>query len=214
MNLNSIFQFLVPKDTKFFPLFEQASGTLVILAETLHEAVNAPKEERENYFKKIEELENKIENITHKTQLELSKNFITPFDREDINALIRSIDNVADNMHGAASRMRLYQVEKITKSIRKLTEINLEACQLIHTAVKELKDLKNHGSIKAICKKINKLESKGDVVFDKAVADIFENESDAIKVIKYKEVLSALEMASDRCKGVSNVIEQISVKHS
>jgi len=214
MNLNSIFQFFVPKDTKFFPLFEQATSNLVILAETLHEAVNAPKDKREEFYKKIEELENKIEGITHKTQLELSKNFITPFDREDINALIRSIDNVADNMHGAASRMRLYQVEKITKSIRKLTEINLEACQLIDTAVKQLKDLNNHSSIKNICKKINKLESKADVVFDKAVADIFENESDAIKVIKYKEVLSALEMASDRCKGVSNVIEQISVKHS
>jgi len=214
MNLNSIFQFLVPKDTKFFPLFEQASSTLVVLAETLHEAVNAPKDERENYFKKIEELENKIEGITHKTQLELSKNFITPFDREDINALIKALDNVADNMHGAASRMRLYQVEKITKSIRKLTEINLEACQLIDTAVKQLKDLNNHTSIKNICKKINKLESKADVVFDKAVADIFENETDAIKVIKYKEVLSALEMATDRCKAVSNVIEQISVKHS
>jgi len=171
-------------------------------------------EERESYFQKIEELENKIEGIAHKTQLELSKNFITPFDREDINALIKSIDNVADNMHGAASRMRLYQVEKITKSIRKLTEINLEACQLIDKAVKELKDLKNHQSIKSLCKRINKLESKGDVVFDKAVADIFENETDAIKIIKYKEVLSALEMASDRCKGVSNVIEQISVKHS
>jgi len=124
MNLNSIFQFLVPKDTKFFPLFEQASSTLVVLAETLHEAVNAPKEERDSYYQKIEELENKIEGIAHKTQLELSKNFITPFDREDINALIKSIDNVADNMHGAASRMRLYQVEKITKSIRKLTESN------------------------------------------------------------------------------------------
>lgn len=214
MNLNSIFQFLVPKDTKFFPLFEQASSSLVTLAEVLHEAVNVPKDERESYLKKIEELENKIEGITHKTQLELSKNFITPFDREDINALIKAIDNVADNMHGAASRMRLYQIEKITKSIRKLTEINLEACQLIHTAVKDLQDLNNHASIKAICKKINKLESKGDVVFDRAVADIFENESDAIKVIKYKEVLSALEMASDSCKDVSNVIEQISVKHS
>lgn len=214
MNLNTIFQFFVPKDTKFFPLFEQASTNLVIIAETLHDAVNAPKDKREDLFKKIEELEHKVEGITQKTQIELSRNFITPFDREDINALIKSIDEVADNMHGAASRMRYYQVEKITKSIRKLTEINLEACQLIDTAVKELKDLKNHQSIKGICKRINKLESKGDVVFDKAVADIFENESDAIKIIKYKEVLSALEMASDSCKGVSNVIEQISVKHS
>ena len=214
MNINSFFQFLVPKDKKFFPLFEQASTNLILLAETLHEAVNAPKAEREEYYSKIEELEATIEEITHKTHLELSRNFITPFDREDIHSLIKAIDNVADNMHGAASRMRLYQVEKITKSIRKLTEINLEACQLIGVGIIQLKDMNNLKLIKETCKKINKLESKADVVFDKAVADIFENETEAKNIIKYKEVLSALEMASDKCKSVSNVMEQISVKHS
>ena len=214
MNLNSIFQFLVPKDKKFFPLFEQAASNLILLAETLHEAINVPKDEREEYFKKIEELEAKIEEITHTTHLELSRNFITPFDREDIHNLIKAIDNVADYMHGAASRMRLYQVEKITKSIRKLTEINLEACQLIGAAVNELKDMKNLKAITDACKKINKLESKADNVFDKAVADIFENETDAKNIIKYKEVLSALETASDKCKSVSNVLESLVVKHS
>jgi predicted phosphate transport protein (TIGR00153 family) len=214
MTLNNIFQFLVPKDKKFFPLFEQASANLVVLAETLHEAVNAPIAEREEYYKKIEELEAYIEEITHQTHLELSRNFITPFDREDIHALVKSIDNVADNMHGAASRMRLYQVEKITKSIRKLTEINLEACQLISVGIKELKVMKDPKAIKETCKKINKLESKADSVFDKAVADIFENETDAKNIIKYKEVLSSLEEASDKCKSVSNVMEQIAVKHS
>ncbi|MGG7036143.1 MAG: DUF47 domain-containing protein [Flavobacterium sp.] len=214
MSLNSIFQFLVPKDKKFFPLFEQASSNLILLAETLHEAVNAPKAERDEYYRKIEELEAVIEEITHKTHLELSRNFITPFDREDIHALVRSIDNVADYMHSAASKMRLYHVEKITKSIRKLTEINLEACQLIGVGIKELKDMKNHKAIKDTCKKINKLESKADSVFDKAVADIFENEMDVKNIIKYKEVLAALESASDKCKSVSNVMEQISVKHS
>ena len=214
MNINSFFQFLVPKDKKFFPLFEQASTNLILLAETLHEAVNVPKAEREEYYSKIEELEATIEEITHKTHLELSRNFITPFDREEIHSLIKEIDNVADNMHGAASRMRLYQVEKITKSIRKLTEINLEACQLIGVGIIQLKDMNNLKLIKETCKKINKLESKADVVFDKAVADIFENETEAKNIIKYKEVLSALEMASDKCKSVSNVMEQISVKHS
>lgn len=213
MSLNNIFQFFVPKDKKFFPLFEQASTNLILLAETLHEAVNAPKGEREEYFKKIDELEANIEEIAHKTNIELSKNFITPFDREDIHALIKSMDNVADFMQGATSRMRLYQVEKITKSIRKLTEINLEACQLIGVGIVELKAM-NHKAIKDACKRINKLESKADVVFDKAVADVFENESDAKNIIKYKEVLSALESASDKCKSVANVMEQISVKHS
>ena len=214
MSLNSIFQFLVPKDKKFFPLFEQASQNLILLAETLHEAVNAPKAERENYFKRIEELEAVIEEITHKTHLELSRNFITPFDREDIHALVKAMDDVADYLHGSASRMRLYQVEKITKSIRKLTEINLEACQQIGVAIAALKDMKNLKVIADACKKINKLESKADNVFDKAVSDIFENETDAKNIIKYKEVLSALESASDKCKSVANVLESVVVKHS
>lgn len=217
MRIDSIFQFLVPKDKKFFPLFEKAASNLILLAETLHDAVNIPKEQkeqREEYFRKVEELEARIEEITHATHLELSRNFITPFDREDIHSLIKAIDNVADYMHGAASRMRLYQVEKITKSIRKLTEINLECCQNIGMAISELKDMRNHKKILDACKRINKLESKADTVFDKAVADIFENEMDAKNVIKYKEVLSSLESASDKCKSVANVLEQISVKHS
>ncbi len=214
MSLNSIFQFLVPKDKKFFPLFEEASANLVQLASILHEAVNLPLKERDELFQKIDELEKKGEDITRLTNLELSRNFITPFDREDIYSLITSIDNVADNLHGASSRMKLYQVDKITKSIRKLTEINLEACQNIDIAVKELRNLNKMKIITNSCSKINKLESKSDDVYNKAVADIFENETDAKNIIKYKEVLSVLETATDKCKGVASVLESITVKHS
>ena len=214
MSINSIFQFLVPKDKKFFPLFEEASANLVQLASILHEAVNLPLKERNDLFLKIDELEQRGEDITRQTNLELSRNFITPFDREDIYDLITSIDYVADNLHGASSRMRLYQVDKITKSIRKLTEINLEACQHIDIAVQELRDLKKMKNITSACAKISKLESKSDNVYDKAVADIFENENDAKNIIKYKEVLSVLETATDKCKRVASVLESITVKHS
>lgn len=214
MSINSIFQFLVPKDKKFFPLFEEASSNLVELASILHEAVNLPLKERDELFMKIDELEQKGEDLTRLTNLELSRNFITPFDREDIHSLITSIDNVADYLQGASSRMRLYQVGKITKSIRKLTEINLEACQNIDTAVKELRDLKKMKKITDACSRINKLEGKSDSVYDKAIAELFENETDAKNIIKYKEVLSVLESAADKCKGVASVLESISVKHS
>ncbi len=214
MNINNFFQFLVPKDKKFFPLFEQASSNLIEIATNLHEAVNLPLKEREVLFQKIDALEQKGEDITRQTNLELSRNFITPFDREDIHALITSIDYVADYLHGAASRMRLYQVDKITKSIRKLTEINLEACQNIDVAVRELRDLKKMKNITDAIVRINKLENKSDNVYDKAVLDLFENETDAKNIIKYKEVLSVLENAADKCKSVASVLESISVKHS
>ncbi|MES2543454.1 MAG: DUF47 family protein [Bacteroidota bacterium] len=214
MSVNKIFQFLVPKDKKFFPLFEEASSNLIQIATILHEAINLPKAEREALFSKIDELEEKGEAITRQTNIELSKNFITPFDREDIHALITSIDNVAGNLHGASSRMKLYQVDKITKSIRKLTEINLEACQNIDAAVKELRNLKKIKNIKDACLRINKLENKSDNVYDKAVSELFENETDAKNIIKYKEVLSVLESATDKCKNVASVLESIAVKHS
>jgi predicted phosphate transport protein (TIGR00153 family) len=214
MNINNFFQFLVPKDKKFFPLFEAASGNLIEIATNLHEAVNLPLKERDVIFQKIDALEQKGEDITRQTNLELSRNFITPFDREDIHALIISIDNVADDLHGASSRMKLYQVDKITKSIRKLTEINLEACQNIDVAVRELRNLKKMKIITDAITRINKLENKSDNVYDKAVLDLFENEKDAKNIIKYKEVLSVLEEATDKCKSVAGVLESISVKHS
>ena len=214
MKLNTFFQFLVPKDKKFFPLFEEASSNLIELASILHEAVNLPLKEREKLFEKIDELEQKVEDITRLTNLELSRNFITPFDREDIYSLITSIDNVAGNLHGASSRMRLYHVDKITKSIRKLTEINLEACQNIDMAVKQLRSFDNIKVITDACARIDKLESKSDNVYDKAVAELFENENDAKNIIKYKEVLSVLESATDKCKNAANVLESIAVKHT
>ena len=214
MTLNSVFQFLVPKDKKFFPLFEEASSNLIELATNLHEAVNLPLKEREVLFLKIDELEQRGEDITRQTNLELSRNFITPFDREDIHSLMTTIEDVASNLQEASNRIRMYQVEKITKSIRKITEINLEACQLIMVSVKELKEMSNFKNIFESVKKINKLDRKSDSVFEKAIADIFENETDVKNIIKYKEVLASLDKASDKCKAVARVLEAVAVKHS
>jgi uncharacterized protein len=217
MALKDLLQFFVPKDKTFFPLFSKASSDLLKLSENLHEAVNISKSEkgsRDDFYTKVEQLVNDIDITTQKMNVELSKNFITPFDREDIHALITSINEVANNIYTASNRMNLYNVGKISKSIRKLTEINLEACGLIESAVAELKDLKNLENINVAIKRINKLQSKADVVFDKAVADLFENETDAINIIKYKEVLYALHKATEKCKVVSSTLEAISVKHA
>lgn len=214
MSLNNIFQFLVPKDKVFYPLFEQAATKLQLLSETLNEAVNAPAKEREKMLKQVESLQNEIEVIAQSTRVELVKNFITPFDREDIFNLITAVDQVADNLADAASRMRLYQIDKITKALRKLTEANLDACTEVCKGLRELKDLKNLSLLAEVCKNIVRLERKADKVFDKAVLDIFENETNAIEIIKYKEVMVSLESATDSCRDVANVLETITVKYS
>lgn len=211
-SLNNIFQYLVPKDKVFYPLFERAAVKLKLLSETLHEAVNTPN--RDGLLKEVEKLKSEIENIAQTTRVELGKSFITPFDREDIHAIISAVDEVADNLSDAASRMRLYQIDKVTKPLRKLTEANLEACTEVHNALLGLKDNKNLPKIAESCKVIYRLERKADKVFDRAVADIFENETNMMDIIRYKEVMMALESATDSCRKVANVLETVTVKYA
>ncbi|NGM73565.1 DUF47 domain-containing protein [Sphingobacterium sp. SGL-16] len=215
MSLNSIFQYFVPKDKKFFPLFEQAGANLIDMAKLLKECVNSTNiEERKALSKRLEDLEHVGDNITHQIHLELGRNFITPFDREDIHALASSLDDVADFIHGASNRIQLYKVEKPTEPMVELTDLILEATEHVAKALYELKDLKNIRNITDSCVRINSVENKADYIFDKAVADLFEYETDAISLIKNKEVLSAMEDATDKCEDVANVLESILVKNA
>ena len=216
MSLNSIFQYFVPKDKKvFFPLFEQASGNVVAMSKLLVEAVDITDTGgRQELFNQIDKLENVGDEITHQIYLELSKNFITPFDREDIASLTGAIDDVADYIQGSVNRMNLYNVEEMTPAIKKLSELILQGSLEMDKAVKELKDLKNVRSIADSCIRINSIENQADDVFDRAVADLFLYEKDAVKLIKYKEILAALETATDMCEDVANVMETILVKNA
>ncbi|MCA5005892.1 DUF47 domain-containing protein [Sphingobacterium bovistauri] len=215
MSLNSIFQYFVPKDKKFFPLFEQAGANLIDMAKLLKELVNSPNiEDRKSISKKLEDLEHVGDNITHQIHMELGRNFITPFDREDIHALASSLDDVADFIHGASNRIQLYKVDKPTEPMIELTDLILEATEHVAKALYELKDLKNIRNITDSCVRINSVENKADYIFDKAVADLFEYEKDAIMLIKQKEVLSAMEDATDKCEDVANVLESILVKNA
>ncbi len=216
MSLNSIFQYFVPKDKKiFFPLFEQASSNVVTMAAVLVEAVNSNSgQTREELFKQIDKLENKGDELTHQIYLELGKNFITPFDREDIHALATAIDDVADFIQGAANRMSLYRIDDYNEHIRKLSDLILQGSQDLEKAVRELKDLRNIRNIADSCIRINSVENQADYVFDRAVADLFLYEKDAIRLIKYKEILAALETATDRCEDAANVMESILVKNA
>lgn len=215
MALNSIFQYFVPKDKKFFPLFEQAGSNLIEMAKLLQQSVNSQDPElRKQLSKKLEDLEHTGDNITHQIHLELGRNFITPFDREDIHALASSLDDVADFIHGASNRMQLYKVEQATQPMIEITDLIVEATEHVAKALFELRDLKNIRNITDSCVRINTVENKADNIFDKAVADLFEYEKDAITLIKHKEVLSAMEDATDKCEDVANVLESILVKNA
>ncbi|MCY4780932.1 DUF47 family protein [Sphingobacterium sp. UT-1RO-CII-1] len=215
MSLNSIFQYFVPKDKKFFPLFEQAGANLIVMAKLLQETVySTDLVKRAALNKQLEDLEHKGDNITHQIHLELGKNFITPFDREDIHSLASSLDDVADFIQGASNRMELYKIQTPSQAMQEITDLIVEATEHVATALNELRDLKNIRKITDSCVRINSVENKADYIFDKAVGELFEFEKDAITLIKNKEVLSAMEDATDKCEDVANVLESILVKNA
>ncbi|MGV3510208.1 MAG: DUF47 domain-containing protein [Sphingobacteriaceae bacterium] len=215
MSLNNILQYFVPKDRKFFPLFEQGSSNLIKIAEVLIELLNATDDARkEELTKQIEDLEHKGDEITHQIFLELGKNFITPFDREDIHLLASVIDDIADYIHDSATRIQLYKIQNITPAMKELGRLIHQGCLDLDKAIFELKNLKNIRLIAESCVRINSMENQADAVFERAVADLFEYEEDAKVIIKYKEVLAALETATDKCEDAANVLESILVKHA
>jgi predicted phosphate transport protein (TIGR00153 family) len=187
----------------------------VDIAGELKALMNEPNAaKRSELARKIHELENKGDQITHDTMIELSANFITPFDREDIHALVNAMDNVADFIDASAKRMDLFHIEVITEPMIQLADLVEQAAKELAVAVREMRDMKNVSRVKEALVRINSIENHSDTIYNYAIADLFKTEKDAINLIKYREILEHLENATDRCEDVADVIESIIIKNS
>jgi uncharacterized protein len=215
MNLNTIIEIFVPKGRKFFDMFEASADNLVVIAGELKRMMNEPDATKRNALaKSIHELENKGDQITHDTLVELSSNFITPFDREDIHALVNAMDNVADFIDAVAKRMDLYHIETITEPMKQLADLTEQATKELAIAVREMRSMKNIVRVKEALVRINSIENHSDTIYNYAIADLFKTEKDAINLIKYRDILENLENSADRCEDVADVIESIIIKNS
>lgn len=215
MGISKIFSFLVPKNGLFFDLFAEDTENLVEQAREFNRLfTTADKAEQLTIIRKVKELENVGDEITHRIFLELSSNFITPFDREDIHELATCIDDIADYIQGTASRIELYNVEEFSKTMELLSEVLLKQVIEVDAAVKDMRNMRNAGRVRDAIVRINSLENHADDLFDEAIARLFADEVPALELIKMKEVLSNLETATDKCEDVANVLESILVKNS
>lgn len=213
MGLNKIFQFLTPKERKFYPMFEDAADNLVKGAIQLNRLfLSKDKAEREAIMVQVKEYEKAGDEITHHLYDELNKTFITPFDREDVNKLNGSLDDVMDYMNAVCSKIRNHPPKVEPEFFLELSELILQAVREIQVAVSELKNLKNPKRIMDACIRINEIENQADDIFHKSLSYLFENEKDAIELIKIKEILGTLEKATDRAEDVSDVLKAIIVK--
>ena len=214
--MSGIFSYFLPKDKVFYSLFEEASDNLQDIAKKLVQVVNEPEfNKRGVLIKEMEEIEHKNDEITHKIFIELGRNFITPFDREDIHALASALDDIADYIYAAAKKINFYKIDPISdQGIQKTAEAIKEAVAAVKDAVMELRNLTNTQKIIECVIKINSIENSADDIFDMSIERLFESDVDAKELIKRREIYQVMETATDKCEDAGNVIESIVVKYA
>jgi predicted phosphate transport protein (TIGR00153 family) len=213
MKLDKIFSFLTPKEGKFYPLFKDASANLIIASELLVELMNENSAEKRVVLgQKIKESELVGDQIAKNLYMALNSTFITPFDREDIFDLIHATDSVVDLIFGAAKKIHLYNVKEIPQEFKDMADTILRASIEINTTFNGLRDVLHLTKYKDNCHKISDLEEYADDINHRYLAKLFQEERDAIELIKKKDVLQALEKAVDRCDDVADIISSVIVK--
>jgi predicted phosphate transport protein (TIGR00153 family) len=212
---NSFMKLFLPKDRVFYTLFEEVSVTVVEMSHLLKKLLNEPSFEiREQIFTQIEDLEHKNDDLTHKIFTELSRNFITPFDREDIHYLASSLDDIADYIFASAKKINFYRVDPMQGNFRKMGDLIGQGTENIKNAISELRNMKNMRQITDSLVRINSIENQADDEFDAAILNLFATESDAKEIIKKREIFTVMEIATDKCEDAANVIESIIVKYA
>lgn len=213
--MNVLARLLAPKNKVFYELFEKSADNVKQMGQLLAQVIGEPDfDKRQGLITQMEDVEHANDELTHLLFTELGRNFITPFDREDIHYLASSLDDIADYIFATAKKINFYRVDPNDIGMQKLSEIILQSCKEVRKAVGELRDMKNMRAITESLVKINSLENEADDIFDMSIERLFAIEPDAKEVIKKREIYQVMETATDKCEDAANVIESIIVKYA
>lgn len=215
MGLNTIGRIFMPKNTAFYELFEQVADTVEIMGKMLLTLVTEPSfDKRVPITKQIEDLEHANDDHTHKIYTALSRNFITPFDREDIHYLASSLDDIADLIYATSKKINFYRVNPNDSGIQKMASLISQGCIEIKKAVYGLRNMKDLRKMTEALVKVNSIENQADDIFDMSIEMLFQQENDFKEVIKKREIYQQLEKATDNCEDAANTIESIIIKYA
>ncbi len=205
----------MPKDRVFYSLFEEVADGVSIMGKMMKELVSETDyDKRATITKRIEDQEHVNDDLTHRIFTELGRNFITPFDREDIHYLATSLDDICDYIYATAKKINIYKVNPNDTGIKKMAELIDQGAEQIKIAVKELRNMKNMRNITDALVKVNSIENQADDIFDMSIERLFETEPDAKEVIKKREIYQVMEIVTDKCEDAANVIESIIIKYA
>ncbi len=204
-----MFKRFLPKQNKFFDILIQLTQSMLESAQLLKEMFDK-NENFPDYASRIHIVENKCDDLTHDVIRELNDTFITPIDREDIFALVNSLDDIVDAIDSIASRMSIYKIQTPIQFAPQLADILLLQAGVLNEVIKHLQDPKQ--TTEKIVR-VKHMETEGDFVFKDAILNLFEDEKDVIELIKKKEIIENIEKAIDKCQNAATVVEGILIKN-
>ena len=202
---------LLPKDEKFFELFEKHAKILCQASKLLLSGLASGYDGVCRIAEEMGALEDQGDRVVHDIFARLRATFITPFDPEDIQALAKSLDDVLDGIDDVTFRIVAYRLNPIPPAVLQIAEMVDSSCQLLARALDALQQKK---PVIELCIEINRFENEADKIERNMLAELFRNEKDPIALIKQKEIYELLETATDRCEDVGDVIQNVSVKNS
>jgi len=203
----------MPKEQKFFELFEESAKNITKAARELKEMVETW-QFIDSRVAEITELEHEGDGITHQIISLLHRTFITPFDREDIALLAHTMDDIIDFVHATADSMFIYKITAPTQRAKELADIIVQGAVEVEKDVHGLRRKSEFKQILEHCVEINRLENMADRVYRAAIGEIFENNTDIAQIIKWREIYEHMETATDRAEDVADVLEGVALKNA
>jgi len=204
---------LMPREGKFFDLFNAHAAQIAEGGRALAQLFSNF-EASAAHAERIDTAEHSADKITHETIALLHKTFITPLDRDQIHQLITNMDDVLDLIQDTAESIVLYDIRRVSPEAQQLAQICQMTCDRVKAAVGLLSDLSRSEAILKTCEEIDRLESDADRVMRTAMSRLFREESDVKQLIKLRSIYELLELITDRCEDVANIVEGIVLEHS
>ena len=203
----------MPREQKFFDLFEDCTKNIVKSARALKEMIDTW-QFIDSHVAEITELEHEGDSIAHQMISLLHRTFVTPFDREDIALLAHTMDDIVDYIHATADAMFIYKIPSPTQRAKELADIILQGAIEVEKAVKGLRHKSEFKQILVHCVEINRLENMADRVYRAAIGELFDDTTNIAQIIKWREIYEHMESATDRCEDVADALEGVALKNA
>jgi len=215
MSLNSLIRWLKPRELVFFDLLEAAAENVLEGAKLFDREIRIEgTTDWTEFRRKMKNLEHKGDEITHEIIERLDKTFVTPIEREDILTLAHALDDVLDDLDAIADRLVLYNVHTMRAPFKEIASLNVSGCEELLWLVHSLRNMSDPEEIRKHIRKVNSLENQVDALYHSALSGLFTNLTDAIELIKWKELLDTLEAAVDRIDHAAKVVGSTVMKNA